>query len=236
MPANPLWRWDDWTGDYRLIRALIAKTFPDQFHDMEARMNQPGGFYRGNAAHERIWKTESGKAEFTTPTTLDATDLERKPGRYRLVTLRSNDQFNTTIYGYSDRLRGIEGERMVLMMAPRDIAEAGLQTGQRVTLVTDLDDGVEPARVGAEGDPLRPAARRGRRLFPGVEHAVAAVAARHGIGDAGREGDPGAHRGVTRLTSPARFPSASRAGRARSGRGRGRAPGRRLCSRATSAR
>ena len=148
LAANPLWRWDDWTGDYRLIRALIAKTFPDEFHDMETRMNQPGGFYRGNAAHERIWKTESGKAEFTTPTTLDLTDLARKPGRYRLVTLRSNDQFNTTIYGYSDRLRGVEGERMVLMMAPQDIARAGLSDGQKVTLVTDLDDGVSRKMSG----------------------------------------------------------------------------------------
>jgi molybdopterin-dependent oxidoreductase alpha subunit len=141
-PEHPLQRWDEWTGDYRKIRALIAKTFPDQFHDMEARMNQAGGFYRGNAAHERIWKTPSGKAEFTTPTTLDATELEAKPGRYKLITVRSNDQFNTTVYGYSDRLRGIEGERDILMMSPRDIAEAGLKDGQRVALVTDLDDGV----------------------------------------------------------------------------------------------
>ena len=143
LPANPRLRWDDWTGDYRLVRDLIAKTFPDQFADMDQRIEIPGGFYRGNPAHERIWKTETGKAEFTTPTTLDATGLERLPGRYRLITLRSNDQFNTTVYGLSDRLRGIEGERMIVMMSPRDMEAADVEAGQRVTLVTDLDDGFE---------------------------------------------------------------------------------------------
>jgi molybdopterin-dependent oxidoreductase alpha subunit len=141
LPANPLWRWDDWTADYREIRALIAQTFPETHADMDGRMNQPGGFYRGNPARKRIWKTKSGKAEFTAPTTLDATDLDKREGRFRLITLRSNDQFNTTIYGYSDRLRGIEGTRDVLMISPQDMEAAGLRAGQRVALVTDLDDG-----------------------------------------------------------------------------------------------
>jgi anaerobic selenocysteine-containing dehydrogenase len=57
--------------------------------------------------------------------------------------VRSNDQFNTTIYGYSDRLRGLEGSRHVLLMCPEDIAEAGLKGGQTVTLVTDIEDGVD---------------------------------------------------------------------------------------------
>ena len=141
LPRHSLWRWDDWNGDYRIVRAFIAKIWPEQFSDMEERMNAPGGFYRGNAARERTWKTHSGKAEFTTPTTLDATGLDRRSGRFRLITLRSNDQFNTTVYGLSDRLRGIEGDRMVVMMSPQDMAEAGLTAGQKVTLVTDLDDG-----------------------------------------------------------------------------------------------
>ena len=64
-------------------------------------------------------------------------------GRYRLMTLRSNDQFNTTIYGYSDRLRGIEGTRDVLLMNPEDIAAAGLSAGQLVGLASDAGDGVD---------------------------------------------------------------------------------------------
>ena len=142
LPPNPKVKWDDWVGDYGLVRDLIAETYPDEFHDFNARMFTPGGFYRGNAARERIWKTKSGKAEFTTPTTLTSTGFKDAPGRYRLLTMRSNDQFNTTIYGLSDRLRGIEGTRDVLLMNPEDIARAGLADGQMVSLVSDADDGV----------------------------------------------------------------------------------------------
>ena len=141
LPANPKVRWEDWTGDYGLVRDLIAETYHEQFHDMNARMFEPGGFYRGNSARERIWKTESGKAEFTAPEMLSATDVADAEGRYRLVTVRSNDQFNTTIYGYSDRLRGIEGKRDVVLINPDDMARAGLSAGQRITLVGDAEDG-----------------------------------------------------------------------------------------------
>ena len=102
-------------------------------------MFQPGGFWRGNPAAERIWKTDSGKAVITTPPQLDSLGFKDKPGRYRLLTMRSNDQFNTTIYGYSDRFRGIEGTRDVVLMNPDDIAEAGLSDGDSVRLVTDYD-------------------------------------------------------------------------------------------------
>ena len=142
LPSNPKVRWDDWVGDYGLIRDLIAETYPKEFHDFNARMFTPGGFYRGNAARERIWKTKSGKAEFTAPQTLSSTGFKDAPGRYRLVTLRSNDQFNTTIYGFSDRLRGIEGTRQVLLINPKEIERAGLQEGQMVSLVSDAEDGV----------------------------------------------------------------------------------------------
>ena len=142
MPPNPKVKWDDWVGDYGLVRDLIAETYPDEFHDFNSRMFTPGGFYRGNTAHERIWKTKSGKAEFTTPTTLTSTGFKDAPGRYRLLTMRSNDQFNTTIYGLSDRLRGIEGTRDVLLINPDDIVRAGLIDGQMVSLVSDADDGI----------------------------------------------------------------------------------------------
>jgi len=142
LPPNPKVNWDDWVSDYGRVRDLIAETYPKEFHDFSARMFTPGGFYRGNAARERIWKTKSGKAEFTTPTTLTSTGFGDAPGRYRLITMRSNDQFNTTIYGLSDRLRGIEGTRDVLLMNPEDIARAGLTDGQMVSLVSDADDGV----------------------------------------------------------------------------------------------
>ena len=105
-------------------------------------MVEPGGFYRGNAAHERVWKTEEKKAVFTTPKQLNALAFRDAEGRYRLVTMRSNDQFNTTIYGYSDRFRGIEGTRDVVLMCADDILSAGLQAGQVITLVSDFEDGI----------------------------------------------------------------------------------------------
>ena len=142
LPPNPRLKWREWVDNYALIRDLIAQTYPDEFHDFNERMFKPGGFYRGNSARERIWKTTSGKAEFTVPDTLDAAGFDDAPGRYRLLTMRSNDQFNTTIYGFSDRLRGIEGTRQVLLMNPDDIAKAGLQEGQMVSLISDAQDGI----------------------------------------------------------------------------------------------
>ena len=139
LPSHPKWRWDEWEADYARIRDLIARTFPDEFHDMNERMNQPGGFYRGNPAHDRVWKTDSGKAEFTDPTALNACGIGDAPGRFHLVTLRSNDQFNTTIYGHSDRLRGIEGSRMIVLMRPEDMVAQGIEEGRQITLETDVD-------------------------------------------------------------------------------------------------
>ncbi|HEY3850815.1 MAG TPA: FdhF/YdeP family oxidoreductase, partial [Steroidobacteraceae bacterium] len=142
LPPNPKVLWDAWVGNYALIRDAIAETYSSQFHQFNERMWTPGGFYKGNKARERIWETESGKAEFTTPNTLTAVSFDDAPGRYRLITMRSNDQFNTTIYGFSDRLRGIEGTRQVLLINPDEIERAGLNDGQMVMLVSDAEDGV----------------------------------------------------------------------------------------------
>ncbi|MBN9021624.1 MAG: formate dehydrogenase, partial [Rhizobiales bacterium] len=95
-----------------------------------------------------IWKTASGKAEFTVPERLNALDFADAPGRYRLITMRSNDQFNTTVYGFSDRFRGIEGTREVVLMNAEDMAEAGLAHGERVALVGDAGDGILRRRGG----------------------------------------------------------------------------------------
>lgn len=154
LDPNPKVDWDGWTGDYARIRKLIEATYPEEFHDFEERMFTPGGFYRGNSARERVWKTESGKAEFTVPRSLSGTAIDDAPGRFRLVTLRSNDQFNTTIYGYDDRFRGISGTRDVLMMNPAEIAKAGLHKGQIVTLVGDGDDGIDRRVAGLKVVPF----------------------------------------------------------------------------------
>ncbi|HUD93684.1 FdhF/YdeP family oxidoreductase [Sphingobium sp.] len=143
LRPHPQWRWEEWTNNYGKVRDLIARTYPDEFQDMSERMHTPGGFYRGNPAHERVWKTQSGRAEFTVPDTLSANAIEDAAGRYTLMTLRSNDQFNTTVYGHSDRLRGLEGSRMIVLMNPLDMVEADLTEGDAVQLVTDSEDGIE---------------------------------------------------------------------------------------------
>jgi len=140
---HPKLAWDDWQADYGRVRELIEATYPEDFRDFNVRMNLPGGFWRGNAARGRVWKTASGKAEFTLPSTLNATGFADLPGRFRLITLRSNDQFNTTVYGLSDRFRGIEGTRDVLLMNAEDMDEAGLAHGDVVSLVSDANDGLE---------------------------------------------------------------------------------------------
>jgi molybdopterin-dependent oxidoreductase alpha subunit len=141
VPPNPKVDWDAWCDDYALIRDQIAQTFPDDFHDFNQRLGTPGGFGRTNGARERQWKTESGKAGFHVPPGLSAA-FEGDGGAdvLRLITLRSNDQFNTTVYGYDDRLRGISGTRDVLLMSPGDIERLGLKDGEQVTLACAAGD------------------------------------------------------------------------------------------------
>jgi len=147
LEENPKLCWEEWTADYNKIRNLIETTWPDKFHDFNDRMFKPGGFYKGNAARERKWKTDTGKANFTTPTTLSALGIvDGSAGdlaNFTLITLRSNDQFNTTIYGFSDRLRGLEGSREILLINRAEMARLGLEQDQKVSLVSAVMDGVE---------------------------------------------------------------------------------------------
>ncbi|NZA26313.1 FdhF/YdeP family oxidoreductase [Luteimonas sp. SJ-92] len=143
LEPRPEVPWREWVADYGRVRDAIEATYPEQFRDFNRRMREPGGFPRPIAARERRWKTDSGKAEFMVPEVLCATGFEDAANLLRLITLRSNDQFNTTIYGYRDRFRGIEGTRRVVLVGERDIARLGLRAGQLVDLVGDDGDGVE---------------------------------------------------------------------------------------------
>jgi molybdopterin-dependent oxidoreductase alpha subunit len=148
LPPNPKVDWDAWVADYALIRDAIEETYPEIFVDFNHRLFTPGGFWKGNKAAERIWLTPSKKAEFLVPSGLAATGFDDAAGRFRLMTLRSNDQFNTTIYGYHDRFRGVKGTRDVLFMHADDIIEAGLAEGQVVALESDAGDGRARRRDG----------------------------------------------------------------------------------------
>jgi len=144
LPPNPKVPWKDWVGDYAQVRDAIEATWPDIFADFNARFRQPGGFQRPIPARERVWKTPSGKAEFVVPDGLDedpgdgaGTDSDV----LRLMTMRSDDQFNTTIYSLDDRFRGVYGTRHVLLMNAGDIARMNLAEGDMVMATTAVDDG-----------------------------------------------------------------------------------------------
>ena len=142
LAPNPKVPWDDWVGDYATVRDAIEATYPDKFKDFNQRLWTPGGFWKGNKAAHREWATESGKAEFNVPEELRSTGFADAPGRYRLMTLRSNDQFNTTIYGYHDRFRGIEGTRDIVLMNKEDMAREKVTDGDEIALVSDAGDNV----------------------------------------------------------------------------------------------
>lgn len=125
--------WAHWKHDYALVREAISKVYPSIFHDFETRMWEPGGFHRPLGVAQRQWATPSGKAQFITPGTLDEDDdvLTGEAGRdvLQLMTLRSNDQFNTTVYGYDDRFRGVKGTRKVVFLNRNDIVRLGFVPG-----------------------------------------------------------------------------------------------------------
>jgi molybdopterin-dependent oxidoreductase alpha subunit len=144
LGPNPSVPWAAWVDDYSLIRDAIAQTYPDIFHDFNQRMWTPGGFRRPVPAAQRRWKTPSGKAEFIVPEGLDADPDQAAPGGdvLRLFTLRSDNQFNTTIYKEDDRFRGISGGRRVLFVNPADLHRLDLQAGQEVDVHGVSNDGV----------------------------------------------------------------------------------------------
>ncbi|MDH6148159.1 molybdopterin-dependent oxidoreductase alpha subunit [Paraburkholderia sp. WSM4179] len=137
--------WDAWRDDYARVRVEMAKTWPKMFDDFEKRMWTPGGVVWPLPARERTWKTKSGKAEFMVPEAIgeDPDMPQREPDSLRLMTLRRDSQFNTTIYGLDDRFRGVKGSRMVVLMNPADMVKRGLAQGDRIGLETIADDGVE---------------------------------------------------------------------------------------------
>ncbi|NYH24540.1 FdhF/YdeP family oxidoreductase [Paraburkholderia bryophila] len=140
----------DWlaqTADYALIRDGIAQVI-EGFHDYNERLKTPGGFHLGVASRERIWKTPSGKAQFLVHAIAVDTPIHQARKQYgeRLMTLmttRSHDQYNTTIYGLDDRYRGVYGQRRVLFAHKDDIAMLGFVVGQRVDITSVWADGIE---------------------------------------------------------------------------------------------
>ncbi len=136
--------WPALEGDYDRIRDHIGRVVPG-FEDFNTQLSQPGGFVLPHAPRdERRFPTLTGKANFT------ANELEfprTGPGELVLQTIRSHDQYNTTIYGLEDRYRGVHQGRRVLFVHPDDLAERGLTDGQQVDITSIwTDDAVRTAK------------------------------------------------------------------------------------------
>ena len=125
--------WEGLIGNYDLIRDHISRVVPG-FEDFNQRVRMPGGFQLPNGARERNFRTSTSRARFTVH---PLPDWNLADGEYLMMTIRSHDQYNTTIYGLEDRYRGIHGGRRVVLMNQGDIQGAGLAAGAFVDLTCD---------------------------------------------------------------------------------------------------
>ena len=137
--------WASFEESYGAVREHIAAVVPG-FADFEARVAEPGGFTLPHPPRDaRRFPTASGRARFTR----NAIELiEVPPGRLLLQTVRSHDQYNTTIYGLDDRYRGVHGGRRVVFVHPDDLSRLGVADGSTVDLISEWTDGVEHRAPG----------------------------------------------------------------------------------------
>jgi molybdopterin-dependent oxidoreductase alpha subunit len=138
LPASKV-EWQGLVDDYDRIRDLIERTIPG-FDDYNERIRVPGGFRMPLPPTERKWPTPSGKAMFSVFPGVRENYLPWEDDVLRLITIRSHDQYNTTIYGLDDRYRGVFGRRDVLFMNPADMAARGLEHGDLVEIETISKD------------------------------------------------------------------------------------------------
>jgi molybdopterin-dependent oxidoreductase alpha subunit len=135
--------WDALVADYDRIRDSVQQVIPG-FDDFNRRVREPGGFYLPNLPRDkRKWSTKTGKAMFTCHE-IPRTRLET--GQLVMMSVRSHDQFNTTVYGLQDRYRGVHNERRVIFMNPADVEELGLKDRQIVDLTSHFQGQTRVAR------------------------------------------------------------------------------------------
>ena len=132
-PGHPV-PWASFTADYDLIRDAISRVVPG-FDGFNIKVRQKEGFGLPHPPRDsRTFQTETGKANFAVN---DLVWLPVPPGRLMLQTMRSHDQYNTTIYGLDDRYRGVKGGRRVLFVNARDIEKLGYRDGDHVDLISE---------------------------------------------------------------------------------------------------
>jgi molybdopterin-dependent oxidoreductase alpha subunit len=127
--------WEELAADYDRIRERIARVVPG-CEDMNRRVRARGGFLLPSGARTRAFETPSGRAHFRS---LPLPRIELRAGEYLMMTVRSQDQYNTTVYGLDDPYRGIEGGRRVVLVHPEDLAEQGLPAGALLDLVSEFE-------------------------------------------------------------------------------------------------
>ncbi|WP_312241433.1 FdhF/YdeP family oxidoreductase [Pantoea sp.] len=137
--------WDKMIGDYSFIREAIEAVFP-AFKNFNHRIQQPGGFRLYNAASERVWLTPSGRAQFQVMEGINEDPRSLKCHDLVLTTLRSHDQYNTTLYGLNDRYRGVTGRRDVLFINADEAERRQLRVGDRVNMVALDPEGKPTSR------------------------------------------------------------------------------------------
>ena len=134
--------WARYIDDYDAIRDQIAAVYPEIYAGFNAKMQDPAGFHLDVAPRRLVWHTPNGKANFLAMPGLHPDDPVDDPAMLRLATVRSHDQFNTTIYSYNDRYRGVYDDRMVLFMNAQDMADRGLKEYDTIALETISRDGI----------------------------------------------------------------------------------------------
>ena len=134
--------WDKMTANYDHIRDAIEQVIPG-FDNYNERVREPGGFYLPNGARKGTFNTKSGKAHFTIN---KMTQHNLQQGEYLMLTNRSHDQYNTTIYGLDDRYRGIYNERRVVLMNAADMKTAGLKAKDVVDLTSHFNGKMRTAK------------------------------------------------------------------------------------------
>jgi molybdopterin-dependent oxidoreductase alpha subunit len=140
----------DWPGlvaDYDRIRDAIEAVFPETFADYNARIRIPGGFRLPVPPSEREWRTANGKANFIVYEADGADPRQGDAEVLLLTTVRSHDQYNTTIYGQNDRYRGVFGRRDVVFLSPADLEARGLADGDVIDLEAAFPEPGGPSRV-----------------------------------------------------------------------------------------
>ncbi|MBN8848608.1 MULTISPECIES: FdhF/YdeP family oxidoreductase [unclassified Sphingomonas] len=134
--------WESYIHDYGLIRDKIAEVYPEIYEGFSERIKEPRGFHLDIPPRRLVWPTPNGKANFLLLPGLDVNEPIADPAMLRLATVRSHDQFNTTIYSYNDRYRGVYNDRMVLFMNEEDRIARGIAPRAQVALETISRDGV----------------------------------------------------------------------------------------------